>query len=167
MTERPVECSHCQKPANITYKEIVNHQISCMEMCSDCPMLAQKLYGYDVSDPLQTNRSLEGSPPIVCSHCMTTLEGIKTGNPLGCSACYVVFEETLLKELCMDKKKMPLHAGKSPHKSTPVFSPEKLPALNEALTEALKKENYEQAACIRDQIKELMGNSVERKNEPS
>ncbi|MGH2639313.1 MAG: UvrB/UvrC motif-containing protein [Rhabdochlamydiaceae bacterium] len=45
--------------------------------------------------------------------------------------------------------------GRSPqHSESPALS-SKLTSLNEALNEAVKKENYEQAASIRDQIKAL------------
>jgi protein arginine kinase activator len=53
------------------------------------------------------------------------------------------------------KKTQPLHLGKSPNKPLTIPSSSRLTALNEALNEALKKENYEQAAWIRDQIKDL------------
>ena len=65
------------------------------------------------------------------------------------------------------KKSQPLHIGKSP--SIPVEMPasSRLTALNEALNEALKKENYEQAAWLRDQIKDLMEKTDDRKKTSS
>jgi len=48
-----------------------------------------------------------------------------------------------------------LHLGKTPTKPVTIPTSSRLTALNEALNEALKKENYEQAAWIRDQIKAL------------
>lgn len=53
------------------------------------------------------------------------------------------------------KKTQPLHVGKTPNKPLTIPSSSRLKTLNEALNEALKKENYEQAAWIRDQIKDL------------
>jgi protein arginine kinase activator len=90
------------------------------------------------------------------------------GNPLGCSECYAVFSDVLISELIagdklpaqikkeiMSKRTQPLHLGKSPNKPLTIPSSSRLTALNEALNEALRKENYEQAAWIRDQIKAL------------
>lgn len=52
-------------------------------------------------------------------------------------------------------KKQYLHAGKSPDQTVEVSAASRIVSLNEALKEALKKENYEQAAWLRDQIKAL------------
>jgi protein arginine kinase activator len=54
------------------------------------------------------------------------------------------------------KKNQTLHMGKSPHASMAPPASGRLTTLNEALNEALKKENYEQAAWLRDQIKALI-----------
>ena len=105
---------------------------------------------------------------LCCGSCGTTLESIQTGNPLGCPECYNVFGEILLQELSsLDilpsrlkkgpgrKKSEPLHIGKCPTAPVEIPASSRLTALNEALNEALKKENYEQAAWLRDQIKAL------------
>jgi protein arginine kinase activator len=96
------------------------------------------------------------------------------GNPLGCSECYSVFSDVLISELIsleripsrikkdiLAKKTQPLHLGKAPNKPLTIPSSSRLSALNEALNEALKKENYEQAAWIRDQIKDLTEKGAE------
>jgi protein arginine kinase activator len=168
MPERPVECSHCKKPIKAIYKEIVDNSILCIEMCADCPILQQKLHGQMV-ELLQPHEGLtETEAGLCCGNCRTTLESIKTGNPLGCSECYAVFADVLISELIaadklparikkdlLAKKAQPLHLGKTPNKPLTIPTSSRLTALNEALNEALKKENYEQAAWIRDQIKAL------------
>ena len=87
------------------------------------------------------------------------------GTPLGCSVCYEVFDDVLLTEmlaaervpprLASAKKAMPLHLGRSPGEMQEMSPSIKLLALNEALNETLKREDYEQAAWLRDQIKAL------------
>jgi protein arginine kinase activator len=165
MAERPVECSLCQKKLEVIYKEIVNQHISCVEMCSDCPVLARKLHG-DIESELPSAKNLQDLPPgLACGNCMTTLEGVKMGHPLGCSNCYNVFEEELAKELLADKKTTKIsHIGKVPHKPISFPSSTEIPILNQALDEALKQENYEHAAWLRDQIKEIMEKPGEREN---
>ncbi len=167
MPERPVECSHCKKPIKVIYKEIVDHSIVTTEMCADCPILQQKLHGQTVG--MQPHEGLsETESGVCCGGCRTALEAIKMGNPLGCSECYAVFTDVLISELSASnrlpprlkkeipaKKTQPLHIGKSPGKPLTILPSSRLTALNEALNEALKKENYEQAAWIRDQIKAL------------
>jgi protein arginine kinase activator len=168
MGERPVECGHCKKQIDVTYKEVVGDAILCSEMCHDCPILEQKLHG---QVDRTSSEGKEDDTSLCCATCLTTLESIKTGFPLGCSSCYSVFEDTLIKELIeqdkipsrlrkelLSKKSIPLHLGKSPKTSITIPSSSRLTSLNEALNDALKKENYEQAAWLRDQIKELMEN---------
>ncbi|MGC1879323.1 MAG: UvrB/UvrC motif-containing protein, partial [Rhabdochlamydiaceae bacterium] len=167
MPERPVECSHCKKPIKVIYKEIVDNSIICTEMCADCPVLQQKLHGQMTEWKPREGLS-EAEAGLCCGNCRTTLESIKMGNPLGCSECYAVFSDVLVSELIagdklpaqikkemISKKIQPLHLGKSPNKPLTIPSSSRLTALNEALNEALKKENYEQAAWLRDQIKAL------------
>lgn len=164
MAERPIECSHCKKPITVTYKEIIETSIICNEMCATCPILAQKLQGFSSEAPSHESHAETG---MCCGNCRTTLESIKMGNPLGCSECYAVFADTLVAELISmgkipikgdkSRKNQSLHLGKSPNKSTEIPSSNRLVALNEALNDALKKENYEQAAWLRDQINTLLG----------
>lgn len=167
MADRPVECSHCKKSIYIVYKEIVDNSIVCTEMCADCPVFQQRLHG---QTPTSSSREglTETEAGLYCGNCRTSLESVKMGNPLGCSECYSVFSDVLISELITadripsrlkkelsSKKTQPLHLGKSPNKPLTIPSSSRLTALNEALNEALKKENYEQAAWIRDQIKDL------------
>jgi|SRR3984957_1481711 len=172
MPERPVECSHCKKNIKIIYKEIVDNSIICTEMCADCPLLQQKLHGQITEQTSREGRA-ETEAGLYCENCRTSLESIKMGNPLGCSECYAVFADVLISELIgadklparikrdiLNKKTQPLHLGKTPNKPLTIPTLSHLTTLNEALNEALKKENYEQAAWIRDQIKALTEKGV-------
>lgn len=172
MGERPVECGQCKKSAKVIYKEIVGNTISVIETCADCPILLNKLQG---SSPKVNGATpgKEGSEAgLFCGQCHTPLEAVKMGNPMGCSECYRIFGDLLVQELIAENKipkqmqnnrrNQPLHIGKTPDKSVRVPVSNQLPALNEALNEALRHENYEEAAWLRDQIKELM----DKKDEP-
>ncbi|NGX37278.1 MAG: Protein-arginine kinase activator protein [Chlamydiae bacterium] len=169
MPERPVECSQCKKPAKVIYKEIIGKTTTTCEMCADCPVLLKKLHGIS---PEQTAEGKEEiGAGLYCGHCHTSLESIKMGNPIGCSQCYTIFEDLLVQELIAENKlpkgmesarrNQPLHIGKTPDKPVNIPPSNRLTTLNEALNDALKKENYEEAAWLRDQIKELMGKKDE------
>lgn len=159
MSEKPIECSECKRPTKVIYKEMVNGNINYTEMCTDCPVLQEKLHG---------ERPSQAPNPLSCKMCGTSLESIILGQPVGCAECYMVFEDFLIhdlmaidaippalqKKLAKEKVQM-LHTGKSPHFSSDAELSSKLLSLNEALNEALKRENYEQAAFLRDQIKTL------------
>ncbi|MDN3507080.1 MAG: UvrB/UvrC motif-containing protein [Simkaniaceae bacterium] len=163
MPERPVECSQCKKPPKVTYKEIVGENVTCTEMCADCPILQQKLHG-SAPEQVESGKEPQGTG-LFCGNCHTPLEAVKMGNPLGCSQCYTIFSDVLVSELTAEnklpksmetaKRNQPLHIGKTPDKPANIPSSNRLPALHEALNEALQKENYEEAAYLRDQIKEL------------
>lgn len=172
MVERPVECSHCKKPIKVVYKEIAHNSVICTQMCADCPVLQEKLHG--IGHP---GKGLEKETDLYCGSCHTSLETVKTGNFLGCSECYAVFGDILVGELIAtdriplrlhktlkEKKNQPIHTGKTPE--LPVVIPEssRLASLSDALNEALKKENYEQAAWIRDQIKAMKEKGDEGKH---
>lgn len=168
MAERPVECTgHCKRSIKIVYKEIVGDAMHVTEMCAECPVYEQKLHGQ--MRLAQTQGCSEEEAGLYCSSCHTSLESVLTGNPLGCAECYAVFADALLSTLLSEeaipmhlaknisaKKNQPLHMGKLPHASMAPPVSGRLTALNEALNEALKKENYEQAAWLRDQIKALI-----------
>lgn len=168
MADRPIECAgRCKKPLKIIYKEIVGATITVTEMCAECPVYEQKLHG-QIKAPA-TEGLAEGEAGVCCGNCRTTLESVLTGNPLGCPECYLVFSDVLVSALIAEdgipshikktiatKKTQPLHVGKSPTHTPTQPTSSQLTALNEALNEALKKENYEQAAWLRDQIKALI-----------
>ncbi len=174
MDDRSVECSQCKKPVKVVYKEIVDKSVIRTEMCADCPLLEERLHGASTANA----ESIEGvKAGLCCNNCRTTLESVKTGNALGCSECYVVFSDLLVSELIASnslpsrmiksltvKKNQPLHVGKFLDKPLTFATSERLKELNEALAEALKKENYEHAASLRDQIKALKEKSDEGKS---
>jgi protein arginine kinase activator len=160
MSDRPIECSQCKRPAKVLYKEITD-TIICTEMCADCPVLQAKLHG-------EEKKIDKTGSQICCGSCGTSLESVRMGQPLGCTECYAVFNDFLVEELiAADAIPLPLqkklstqrsqviHIGKSPDQPVDITLSSRLASLNEALNDALKRENYEQAALLRDQIKTL------------
>jgi protein arginine kinase activator len=178
--DRPLECGECKKPIAIRYTEIVGDTFTHTSMCADCPELQRRLHG---TSPRELLANQMGVPAgLECGNCGTTLEEVKRGHRLGCSVCYTVFEDVLLIEmqaarrlsprLATTKKNLPLHMGRSPGESLAINPSSRLLALNEALRDMLNREDYEQAAWLRDQIKALTENenldkqSEDKKDEP-
>lgn len=164
MPERPLDCTKCKKPITVCYTEIVGDKITRTVMCADCPHLERRLYGKVRREGVKEGIQSEEAA-LVCGNCGTSLDEIRTGHPVGCHDCYEVFAsvliEDLLKEdrishhLTSNKRTQPLHIGRTPGEITEISPTLRLIALNEALDETLIREDYEQAALLRDQIKAL------------
>lgn len=172
LPERPLECHECKKAISVRYTEIVGDHFINLCMCKDCPELLKRLKG----SSFQTSPFEEGGASLACGDCGTTLEALKVGQPLGCSHCYVVFEDPLLLELrsigkiplkinAQAQRRTSVHMGRMPGVVQEMNPSLRILALNEALSETLKREDYEQAAWIRDQIKALTEEHPESKNE--
>ncbi len=162
LPERHLECSECKKPIVVCYTEIVGKMIYRIGMCADCPILRQKLHGQQ-SGVLSVQEAQNAS--LTCGGCGTTADEVMMGAQLGCSLCYEVFEDLIIQELQSTsrilqkmlglKKVAPLHLGRTPGQKAEVNTASKLLALHQALHETLGREDYEQAAWLRDQIKAL------------
>ena len=169
MTERPLECTECKKPIAVLYTQVIGDKVTRTVMCADCPHLERRL-GSVFKESSHVLTEQEAS--LACGVCGTTLEEIRTGHPLGCNACYDVFVDVLIddllkigrisRHLTSNKKTQPLHIGRAPGEVTEISPTLRLIALNEALDEMLIREDYEQAALLRDQIKVLKEKSKEK-----
>lgn len=159
--ERPLECTECKKPVAVWYTEIVGSTMTEVYMCKDCPELKRRLHVV----PAGVSGLVTEGTGLCCGNCGTTLDAFSKGHPLGCSHCYEVFADLIMKELiashkvshkfATNGKGRPTHIGRTPGEVNKLSPSLKLIALNEALEETLSREDYEQAAWLRDQIKEL------------
>ncbi len=172
MAERPLECGECKRSIAIIYTEIIGDVETNTCMCADCPEVQRRLYGTAAQLHIanQINPVITGAnAQLVCGNCSTTLEDVKRGHRLGCAECYVVFEDilplemhavhSLPNQLYPYKKGLPMHIGRTPGEMQTINIFSQILALDEVLKEMLSKENYEQAAILRDQIKNLTKNS--------
>lgn len=172
LPDRPLECGECKKPIAIKYTEIVGETITQTNMCADCPELQRRLYGTNPAEHVANQMGVNAG--LCCGNCGTTLEEVKRGHRLGCTECYNVFGDILVIELLAShrlpprfapaKKSSPLHIGRAPGQTLAINVSSRLLALSEALRETLNREDYEQAAWLRDQIRALTENE-EKSNE--
>lgn len=167
--ERPLECSECRRPIKVCYTEIVGKTVTKTGMCEECPVLHKKLHGHSL---ISKKGVSEDSTSLCCGGCGLTLDDLKMGSPLGCPLCYEIFAEEILHELYQlekivsktgpQKKGALLHAGRCPGRYQEMDPSLKLLALHQALDETLGREDYEQAALLRDQIKALEDSSLKK-----
>lgn len=154
-TDRPLECSGCSKPINVHYCEVEDEIVKSLHTCNDCPLI-QKYCQIEASPGKQPLSGLS------CAHCSTSLEELLQGELLGCANCYQVFNKEIVDELIDRQYLSPqiepmslVHPGHKPGEMKKLSPSLKIFALNEELSKTIDREDYEQAAWIRDQIKQL------------
>lgn len=156
-------CARCQKnKATFVVKTILDNQVAETHLCLSCaheegadavpPALAGLLALLGGAPPAQK------AAPTRCPSCSLRWADFRKTGFLGCPSCYDAFAEplkTLLKEMQGASK----HAGKaSPHAARSMDAKrrqDEASSLKRRLDEALRREAYEDAAKLRDQLKRL------------
>ncbi|MBI4570044.1 MAG: UvrB/UvrC motif-containing protein [Planctomycetes bacterium] len=96
-----------------------------------------------------------GGKEIACAECGITFTEFRSGGRLGCAADYVAFK-ALLDPLVERVQQATEHVGKVPSKSGEGIQQQReLRRLKKDLEEAVRVEDYEKAAVLRDQIFDL------------
>ncbi len=160
-----MQCDVCgKKKATVHLTEIVDEQMSELHLCEDCAReksvqmeqqfgLADLLAGLtDFGKQVQDVEKVKAK----CANCGMTYEDFRKFGRLGCGECYRSFREylaVLLKKIHGSNE----HLGKVPIKLLPMEK-EKIDSLQDLrnqLRKAIQNENFEEAAHIRDKIREL------------
>ena len=169
--DRPLQCVECKKAIAVLYTVVEQGSVAHTVMCEQCPQLERRLRGtktLEIQDGTATSTGVTG---LVCAECQTSLAEVRSGMRLGCSECYEVFADALLNEMVLADRvpkhvaqqtaDNPIHVGRSPGQVEELRPTIQLQALKDALNETLHREDYEQAAWLRDQIKKLTGENDE------
>lgn len=172
-------CNICNKnQATVHLTEIVDDQMTELHLCDECAKKksVQMEQQFGLSDLLAglvdyTKQIGSGGPgkpeaALVCPFCGLTYEDFRKIGRLGCSECYGTFSRflgPLLKRIHGATQ----HMGKTPaafvapKSAEPVTAPlgkvSKTPGISELkikLQEAIEQEEFEEAARLRDVIKE-------------
>ncbi|MEW6618782.1 MAG: UvrB/UvrC motif-containing protein [bacterium] len=162
-------CDVCQKEeATIFYKEMVNNKYSEMHLCEKCAY-EQGVKKFQLPSAITnllsalTELSPEALPRQMvekkCPGCNSTYSDFRERGKLGCSQCYQAFNEPLADILRKIHGNIQ-HIGKSPLKvavtqTQDMTKIKEIEALRKALDEAVKREEYEEAANLRDKIRDL------------
>lgn len=92
-----------------------------------------------------------------CPNCGKTYSYFQKTGKFGCSECYKTFEAPIIRTLRQIQASSE-HVGKIPSKSSEgLIKKRKLSELKEKLSKAVSEENYELAAKLHKEIKELEG----------
>lgn len=157
-------CDLCGKnQATVHLTEIVDSQMTELHLCEECARqksaqmeqqfgLADLLAGLtDFSKPQEDKEVVK----LKCPNCDLSFSDFKKVGRLGCSECYSAFKRylaPLLKRIHGSTR----YLGKYPLKLSKVTKKEfGLVELRQELQKAIETEEFEEAARLRDQIKEL------------
>lgn len=164
-------CEKCkQRPATVHLTQIVNNEKTEMHLCDVCakeyhqfpmgwgegfsvPKFLAGLLNYDpgVGDEIQ----IPYRQPMRCEKCGLTYNQFRQIGKFGCSDCYIYFAdrlEPLLKRVHGTSK----HTGKVPHRTGGTIKLRKeLNQLKEDLQRLIIREEFEEAAKVRDRIRDL------------
>lgn len=89
----------------------------------------------------------------VCSACGITLAQFKQSGLLGCPSCYLTFADALGPLIERMQQGATHHTGKSPRRAGDTGDRhERIALLRKQLHDAIRAEQYERAAILRDQI---------------
>lgn len=161
-------CQHCkQREAKVRLIKTIKGQTEELNLCEQCSQKIQELNffihpGIIVPDFLQalfgfiTQPEKSGLPQEEsCPRCGMTFTQITRAGKLGCSVCYDKFEPqlgSLLRRIHGGGQ----HVGKIPlRRGVAIKDKLELQKLKEKLAVLIQQENFEEAAGIRDQIRQM------------
>ena len=158
-------CDACkQQQATVHLTEIVNDQMTELHLCEACANQkgAQVESHFGLSDLLagladvgKTQEAEEEVTAKACPTCGMTYEDFRKVGRLGCSECYPTFKRSLAS-LLKRIHGSPHHVGKSPARLVkPQKAKTELTDLKRRLERAIELEEFEQAAHLRDQLREI------------
>ena len=158
-----MRCQRCPKPATLHITEILGpKQIEELHYCEECAQKhldespnAEKLPEPKLAPSGQSSDDLEELNRIQCPHCGIKFKDFRSTGRLGCPHDYEVFRPQLVPLLENIHGEVQ-HQGKAPRRkarATPNNSV--LVNLRRQLQGAVGREDYEQAAQLRDKIREL------------
>lgn len=155
-------CEKCGKNHATTHiKTVVNGIVREYNLCSACA--AQSGYGSNSITGMLASMLGDISPQTVknqkcCSVCGATFLDIAHSGKMGCGECYKTFNDEILPYL----KRVhgaTRHVGKIPNRAPLIVKPKEktVEDLRQELARMVAEEKYEQAATLRDKIKEMEG----------
>lgn len=169
-------CEKCKKrTATVFYNENINGKTRSFSLCGECAAklrekgeieevtsmlnsfadpffdLQEDLFGGFFGIPSQKMISTQKK----CTDCGYTYADISKKGKVGCPNCYTVFKDELMP-LLRSIHGTTTHSGTIParHRAKQERN-ERLKLLKKQLQEAIQKEDYENAATLRDEIRQL------------
>ncbi|MFH1338940.1 MAG: UvrB/UvrC motif-containing protein [Candidatus Omnitrophota bacterium] len=160
-------CDLCNKnQATVHLTEIIDDQMSELHLCEECARkksiqmeqqfgLADLLAGLaEFTKPEEESEAAS----VKCANCGLSYRDFKKIGRLGCSECYSGFSKYLMP-LVKKIHGSARHVGKTPQKAVAKIEEQvDIGELRVRLQRAIEKEEFEEAARLRDKIRELEKN---------
>jgi protein arginine kinase activator len=167
-----MECEICKAKATVHITRMENGVKQEMHLCEKC---AKEKFGFIFKGKIPSNSMMKGIielinddagtskalKEMICPKCGMSFHEFKETGRMGCPACYECFNERVLP-IIRRMHRNDVHIGKIPKKYEEKHSMEiKLDQYKLKMDEAVRGENFERAAELRDEIKNLENNAGE------
>ncbi len=157
-------CDKCkQRPATVHFTEIVNNNKRQLNLCEVCAKEEQLIGSFGASPQPNLHNFLVGlfapggveAAQLHCPECGLTHRKFASNGLLGCGHCYQEFEDRI-EPMVRRIQGTGVHTGKVPARSHGRYRlVREIDQLKKTLREAVAREEFERAAELRDQIREL------------
>ncbi len=158
-----MKCEKCQKnEATVLYREIINGKETRLSLCPACAGKLEEESGLSVKSLFSQSLFPEIFPlkrqaeeAKKCPLCGSDVSHIRRTGKVGCPECYNAFEDYLAPTL----RRLhggAVHCGRIPAKLKKIATEKnELKRLEEELKKSIECEDYENAAVLRDKIREM------------
>lgn len=169
-------CQECnQRPATLRFTKIINGEKTEIHICEKCAQEKGEMFMFNAGSGFSISNLLAGllnfetgfqgkkqtdafqqESITQCKHCSMTLQKfIKIGR-FGCAHCYEAFNEQLTPILRRLHSGNWSHSGKIPKRiGGHMHLRKNIETLKQTLRELVSREEFEQAAKVRDEIRTL------------
>lgn len=163
-------CESCKKnTAVIHFQQIIEGKKTEYHLCNECALKMNVPFSFDnmvqsflggfmnnfAYTPVKENKDLKNNEEFICPECKYTFNEFKETGKLGCAECYNKFKNQL-DSVFKNIHGSNVHSGKFPKKSgAKLLIEHKIENLKAELRKAVEREEYEEAAKLRDEIKRI------------
>lgn len=169
---RVLECQEChENPATIHFTKIINGKKTEIHLCESCAKtkddffqnnsftmsnLLSGLFNQHFSNINASNSTISKNEDLKCKECGMTIDKFLKVGRFGCANCYEVFTDRIDPILKRVHSGNTSHSGKIPKRIGGVIHIRKeIKSLKDELQQLIANEEFEQAAELRDKIREL------------
>lgn len=157
-------CEYCnQREAEAVLKQTLNGKIEVIHLCSICAnslLLNNFFTDFSVDNIFAKNLQTMEKTKKVCAKCGCSFDDIVNAGRVGCGFCYETFEKQLKNTIVKVHGKA-IHIGKQPKNAKELTRKKQLlTEYRNKLNKLVINQEFEEAALLRDKIKELESEGV-------